>query len=145
MPLAPITHFDTLAQDLPHGLHAWNTNPLKLALTNVEPNRALNTTLADITQITSAGGYIAGGYDVVLTSSSQTGGIYSLIVTDFTITATGGDMDGWRFGVLYNSTNNRLICYYTYNPTVPIIIANGESYDFEFDPTAGIIPIYFVT
>lgn len=144
MPLAPKTYFDTLAVDLPHGLHAWNTNPLKLALTDVTPDKASDTVLSDITEITSAGGYIAGGYDVILTSSTQSLGRYILIVQDFTITATGSDMDGWRYGVLYNSVNSRLINYWTYNPTVPIIIADGESFDFEFDQTDGITPIYFV-
>jgi hypothetical protein len=144
MPVAPITHFDTLAEDLPHGLHAWNTNPLKLVLTNTEPVAASDTVLADIVQITTAGGYPTGGYDVDLVNSGQSAGIYALIVYDFTITATGAAMDGWRFATLYNSVNNRLICYWTYNPTVPIIINVGESYDFEFDPSEGILPIYFV-
>lgn len=144
MALAPIVHFDCLAQDLPHGLHAWNTHTLNIALTNTEPDPATDTLLTDIVDLTTAGGYPIGGYPLTVVSSGQTAGIYRLIVDDFSITATGGDIDPWRFGVCYNTVTSKLICYWTYNPTVPIVIADTESYDFEFDAVDGILPMYFV-
>lgn len=107
MPSSTLTTFDDLAEQVGKAVHNWNADTLKLALTNVAPNAATNTVLADITQISNGAGYTGGaggGYAVSGRSFTETGGVATLTFTDHVITASGGTLATFRYVVLYNDT-----------------------------------------
>lgn len=94
--------------------HDMSSDVLKIMLTNVAPVLT-NTVKANLTEIAAGNGYTAGGETVAITSSSQTTGTYSLVVTsDITWTAAGGAIAAFRYVVLYNdtATNDELIGYW---------------------------------
>jgi len=84
------------------GKHALATHQLRLALTNTAPDAA-DAVLADITEISYAN---CSSRDVTVSSSSQSGGIYTLVLADLTLTATGGSVGPFRYVVLYNATTS---------------------------------------
>lgn len=105
--------FNSFKETVAEGVHNLEADTLRVALTDTAPSLA-NTVLADITQITSAGGYAP--VTVTVTSSAQVGGTYSLVIDPVVFTATGADFDAFRYFVLYNDTaaNDELIAFADY-------------------------------
>jgi len=117
--------------------HDLSADSFKLLLSNTAPSLS-NTQKSDITEISAGNGYSAGGISLTVTSSSSSSGLYTWIVADATLTASGGSINPWRYAVLYNdtSTNDLLVGYLDY--TYSVTIASGQSIVFDFDQTSGL-------
>lgn len=138
--MATFNKFNSFVEALAEKVHNLGSDVLKIALTNSAP-LATNTVLANITQITAANGYTAGGNTASITSSSQTSGTYKLVLGDVTFTASGGAMAAFRYAVLYNdtATNDELIGWYDYGSS--ITLADTETFTLDYDPTNGALTI----
>jgi hypothetical protein len=127
--MASFVKINNFVQDLGRGVHNLNSNTLKVMLTNSAPNAATHTVKADLTEISAANGYSAGGATVASTAYSQTSGTGSLSGTDPVITASGGSIGPFRYAVLYNDTPTSpadpLIGYWDYGSS--ITLADTES------------------
>jgi len=105
------------------GNHNLSTDTLNLCFTNVLP---LNTQ-TNIDLVTAhappaaANGYTAGGYDVQNTWGGTLDG------SGFTMSASGGDIGPYRYGILYNTVNGLLIFYYDIGSA--ITLTDGKSFD----------------
>lgn len=95
--------FNSFKEALAEKVHNLGSDTLKFMLSNTAPTLA-NTVSTDIAEIGAGAGYTAGGAAVTVTSSSQTGGVYSLVLDTCTITAAGGTIGPFRYVVLYNDT-----------------------------------------
>lgn len=124
--MAVVTLFNCFVEDAAEGKHNLASNTLKVMLTNTAP-LASNTVYTDITQIAAGNGYTTGGVTATVTSSSQTAGVYSLVLSGVSWTASGGDIATHRYAVLYNDTaaSKNLIAYADYG--VSAVIASGNS------------------
>jgi len=115
------------------------TDSWKIILSNTAPNVATNTTAASATELGTAGGYTAGGVTATVTSSSQTAGVYKLVLAapvSPTWTASGAGFT-FRYVILYNLTNTQCIGYWDYGSAVvmldtqiftPTLDASGGTY-----------------
>jgi hypothetical protein len=97
--------------------------------------------LANITQIANGNGYTTGGATAALTSSSQTSGVYKLVLVDPSWTASGGSIGPFRYAVLYNdtATNDELIGWWDYGTN--ITLTNGNTFTVDLDAAAGVLTI----
>ena len=100
--------------------------------------------LTDVTQISTNGGYTAGGLLITNLTGTESGGVYKLDCTNasnVTFTASGAAFDTFRYVVLYNdsSTNKKLIGYWDYGSAVDI--TDGNSFTVDFDQTNGILTL----
>lgn len=132
--------FNQFTDDLIDGIHDFDApHTFKIALTNSAPS-ASNTQLSDITQITAANGYTAGG-NATTASTSTTGGVAKVLFSDTTFTASGGTMGTFRYAVLYNdtSTNDKLICWIDHGSTVSL--TTGNSFTVDFDGSNGLFTV----
>lgn len=132
--------FNSFVEAVAEKVHNLGSDTLKVALTNSAPSAA-NTVLANITQISTAGGYSTGGTATTISSSAQVSGTYKLVITDVTFTASGAAYDQWRYIVLYNSTatNGELIGYWDYGSG--LTLNDGDSFTADFDATNGVLTI----
>lgn len=130
--------FNVLVEDLAEKAHNFQTDTLKLMLTNTAPSAA--NLMGDIVEIGAGNGYTAGGVTVPVASSTQTGGVYKLTLgTPPAWAAAGGPIAAFRYFVLYNATANRPICWYDYGSVVNM--AAGEQFQASFDATNGVLTI----
>lgn len=113
--MATFVLFNSFPEAMAEKVHNLGADTLKWMLSNTAPSLA-NTVKADITEIAAGNGYTAGGATCTVTSSSQTGGTYSLVIASTTFTAAGGDFAPFRYIVMYNdtATNDELIGYFDY-------------------------------
>lgn len=137
--MATLNKFDSFVEALAEKVHNLGSDTLKVMLTNTAPV-AGNTVKANITEISAGNGYTAGGATASVTSSSQTGGTYKLVLADVSWTATGS-LGPFRYAVLYNdtATNKELIAWSDYGSS--LTLANGEMFTVDFSATNGVLTI----
>ena len=143
MPVAPFTKFYSFVEAVAEKIHNLGADSLKVMLTNTAPV-ATNTKYADISagQVANGNGYTTGGTAASITSSTQTSGIYKLVLGDVVFTATGA-VGPFRYAVLYNDTDvttpKGLIGYWDNGASVTL--ANTETFTVDFDPTNGVLQL----
>ncbi len=102
--MATFNKFNQFVEDTQNKVHNMGSDTLKFMLTNTAPV-ATNSVKADLTEVSAGNGYTSGGAAVTITSSTQTGGTYSLVPdADVVFTASGGSIGPFRYVVLYNNT-----------------------------------------
>ena len=115
------------------------TDSWKIILSNTAPNVATHTTAASATELGTAGGYTAGGVTATVTSSSQTAGVYKLILAapvSPTWTASGVGFT-FRYVILYNLTYTQCIGYWDYGSAVVMNGTNADTFTPTLDASGG--------
>lgn len=140
MATSAFNKFNCFVADIANKVHNLGADTLKIMLTNTAPV-ATNTVKANITDLSTAGGYTVGGFPAggfTATSSAQVSGTYSLIAADQTLTATGA-VGPFRYAVLYNSTtaSGNLIGWWDYGSSISL--ANTDQFLVDLDQVNGIL------
>jgi hypothetical protein len=128
--MATFTFFHEFKGNLGLKLIDLEVDVIKAALTNIAPVAGTDDELADITQIAAGNGYLAGGVDVTGTWA-ETGagtGVWRFTGTDFSWTASGGDIATFRYVVVYSDTSvgDKLIGYLDVGAATTI--TNGNTF-----------------
>lgn len=111
-------------------MHNLHTGTLKVMLTNSAPVNT-NTILANLTDLSTAFGYTAGGTAMTGTSYTQTSGTAKLAGSNVVFTASGGSIGPFQYAVLYNDTPTSpadpLIGWWDYGSAVTVTTGNTFS------------------
>jgi hypothetical protein len=128
--MATYNKFQAWAETMVEGANL-ATDQFVIALTNSAPV-ATNSVLADITQISYTN---LSSRNVSTTSSSQTGGTYTLVLADLVMTASGA-VGPFRYVVLYDDTvaGDPLVGWWDYGSS--ITMANAETFTVDFTGAA---------
>lgn len=139
--MAAFNKFNQFVADIATKVHNLNTDTLKVMLTNTAP-LATNAIKTDITEITAANGYTAGGNAASFSTGAQTAGTYKLVLNDpATWTASGGSVGPFRYAVIYNSTaaSGNLVGWWDYGSSVTL--ADGEQFTVDLDQVNGVLTL----
>jgi hypothetical protein len=137
--MAAFNKFNSLAAALPNKVHNLASDTLMVALCDTSHAPvATNTQLSNLTEISYTN---CSSRTITTTSSTQTSGLYSLILVDLVLTASGGAIAPFRYVVVYNNTatNKELICWFDYGANVTI--NNGETFTIDFDNVNGLFQL----
>lgn len=141
--MATFVKFEVFPKDILAGVHNFSTHAFFVCLTNTAPTAATDEVLADITEISATGGYSAGGYALDGETLSEASGVAKVVITDETITASGGNVGPFRYLVVYNDTPTSpadpLCFYYDYGSS--LTLADGESLSIDFDGSNGVFTL----
>ena len=128
--MATYTKFQCFVKDLAHGVHNFDSNTIKVALSNASnaPSASAHVKLADITTVSTAN---LDGVTLTKSSSGQTSGTYKYIPNDLTMTASGA-VGPFQYVIIYNDTaaNDPLICYFDYGSEVTL--AKDDTFKLDF-------------
>jgi hypothetical protein len=128
------TKFQAFVENVAEKVHNLGADTLKIMLVNSPAPVATNSIKADLTEISAANGYTAGGSAVTITASSQTSGTYSLVGNDLVFTASGGSFGPFRYAVLYNDTPTSpadpLIQFWDYGSSISLNDTETFTVDF---------------
>lgn len=135
--MASFNKFNSFVEALAEKAHNLGSDQLAVALTNSAPV-ATNTQLSDITEISYTN---LSSRNITTSSSAQSSGTYKLVLTDLTLTASGGSVGPFRYVVIYNdtATNDELIGWYDYGSS--ITLAADETLTIDFDGTNGVLQL----
>ncbi len=99
-----------------------------------------NGILGNVTEVTYTN---LSSRNVSTSSSSQTSGTYKLVLSDLTITSTGGSTGPFRYVYLYDDTvtapADPLIGYYDYGSS--LTLNDGDSLTIDFSAANGVLQI----
>jgi len=128
--MATYTKFQQFVEDLAHGVHNFDTNTIKVALSSAAnaPSASADAVLADITTIAAPA---VDSVTLTKGSSGQTSGTYKYIPNDLTMTASGA-VGPFRYVIIYNdtATSDPLICFFDYSSEVTL--ASGDTFKLDF-------------
>jgi len=128
--------FNATVANLANGLFNLGADTLKVMLTNTAPVAA-NSVYADLVDLATANGYIAGGVSLSLTSSTQSGGLYKYIASVANPTWTFSGAVAFRYDVVYDNAGTKpLLGWWDFGSG--ITTANGDTFAVVFDAVNGI-------
>lgn len=127
--MASFVKYYEFVQELGLEGHLLTTDQVNVALTNTAPTLT-HTTLAQVTEITAANGYVADGEDTA-NGWTNTTGTSTCAASDVTWTASGGAINTFQYVILFNVTaGDKLIGYWDYGSAVDLAV--GESFTVDF-------------
>jgi hypothetical protein len=125
--------FQVLSEHIAEKVHNFDTDTIKIALSNTGPTASTDDTLSDITQISGVNGYVSGGFEITV-STNRSGGTTSIVGTDASLEASGGSIGPFRYVILYNDTPTSpadpLIAFW--NLGAEFTITDGGVFVFDF-------------
>lgn len=139
MPTSSWNKFNSFVEAAMEKVHNLGSDQLTVAMcAAANAPVATNTQLSNLTQISYTN---CSSRNITTSTSSQTSGTYKLVLTDLTLTASGGSIAAFRYVVIYNdtATNDELIAWLDYGSDVTI--ANGESLLIDFDGSNGVFTL----
>lgn len=130
--MAALVIQDQFRVDLLEGDHAFGTDTIKIALSNTAITSAQN--YSDITEIANGNGYATGGLTTTATVSAPTSTSGRVAFSDVTLTASGGSIPTWRYGLIYNVANGRGIARFDAGSAQTL--ADGDSRTLDFSTSS---------
>jgi len=123
------------------------SDSLAIALSNTAPTSESSNPTADgngvlgnVTQISYSN---LSSRSLTRTSSSQSGGVYKLVLADLTLTASGGSVAAFRYVYIYNDTvtspADPLVGYYDYGSS--LTLNDGDTFTIDFSPSNGVLQL----
>lgn len=137
--MATYVKFQSFVEALAEKVHDLGSDTLTVALTtNANAPVNTNTQLSNLTEISYTN---CSSRAITTSTSAQTSGTYKLVLTDLTLTASGGTVGPFQWVTIYNdtATNDELIAYFDYGSE--ITLQDGETFLCDFDPTNGVLQI----
>lgn len=128
-----LAFYHQFKEDLGKGLTDLDSDTLKVALlTSAYTPDAAHDEYSDLTnEVANGNGYVTGGATLTGVTFEQTAGVAKLDSDDVSWTASGGNIT-FRYAVLYNSTDGKLIGYILLDNTpANITILNGNTYTLQ--------------
>jgi hypothetical protein len=131
--MATFNKFNSFIVQVGLKAHELNADPFFAFLTNELP-LATDTTRADIADLSTSGGYTAGGQDTQNTATETPAGTLTMVAVDIVWTATTG-FGPFQYVVIYNQvgglgSTNKLMGWYNYGSA--ITLGAGETFTTDF-------------
>ena len=144
--MATFNKVNDFVQNAVHNMDL-ESDQVVIALSNTAPSSEAsnpatdgNGVLANVTQIAYTN---LSSRNVTTSSSTQTGGTYKLVLSDITLTSSGGATGPFRYVYIYNDTAaapaDPLIGYYDYGSS--LTLNDGDSLTVDFSAANGVIQI----
>lgn len=129
MPTVSFNKFQPGVEGLLEGVNA-GTDSFVIKLAS-----AVNATAGTITEVANGNGYTTGGNSAgTNTTPTQSGGVYSVTLTNPTAWTATGAVGPFQYAVLTDSTAGVNIGYWDYGSAISL--ASGDTFTFTFSGAA---------
>jgi hypothetical protein len=135
--MATFNKYDSGVEALVEGINA-GTDTWRVILSNTAP-AVTDVAQADAAELTTSGGYTVNGNTCAVSSSTQTSGVYKLVLADPTAwTASGGGFTA-RYAILWDQTADKLIGWWDYGSSQ--VVAAGETFTVDLSAANGVFTV----
>ncbi len=135
--MASFNKYTSAVEALVEGINA-GTDTWKVALASAI-NAADTSFVAGTTDLTTGNGYTQGGNTAAVSSSTQSGGTYKLVLTSPTPWTASGAGFTFRYAILYDSTSNIPVGYWDYASN--LTLSTGDTFTVTLDGTNGVFQV----
>lgn len=133
MPTAAYTKFTPAVENLLEGANAGSdTWVIKLAT-------AVNQAAGTITEVANGNGYTTGGNSTTISSATQSGGTYKLVLTSPAVWTGSSAGFSFQYAVLVDSTTSTNVAYWDYGTSQAVGV--GETVTVTLDGTNGVFQV----
>jgi hypothetical protein len=133
MPTASFFSFNHFPESVNEKKIDFSADTFKVMLSNQAP-LASNSVKSDITEISAAGGYDAGGKTVPIASSSQAGGVYTALVnTTLTWTGISPGFGPFRYSYMYDDTSATKVLIGAWDFGSSISVADSAQFQWQMN------------
>lgn len=133
--MAIFNKYNSGAKALCEGINS-GSDVWKIALTNTAPSTS-HTILSEIAELPTSGGYTSGGGTCAIVSSSQSAGIYKLVLSNPPTWTAAGSGFTFRYCVLYSATSgNQLVGYWDNGSS--ITLNSTDTFTVNLDSSNGV-------
>jgi galactitol-specific phosphotransferase system IIC component len=130
MPTATYNKFQPAIENLFENINSGSdTWVIKLAT-------AVNAAAGTITEVANGNGYTTGGNAATVTSASQTGGTFTLVLASPAVWTASGAGFSFQYAILTDSTTSTNVAYWDYGSSQTL--ASGDTVTVTLDPTNGV-------
>lgn len=130
MPTATYNKFQPAIENLFENINSGSdTWVIKLAT-------AVNAAAGTITEVANGNGYTTGGNAASVTSASQTGGTFTLVLASPAVWTASGAGFTFQYAILTDSTTSTNVAYWDYGSSQAV--ASGDTVTVTLDPTNGV-------
>jgi hypothetical protein len=135
--MAAYNKYNSFAEALTENANC-GTDTWRVILSNTAP-AAGNTNQASATELTTTGGYTVNGNTCAVTTSTQTAGVYKLVLADPALWTGSGAGFTFRYAILWNQTIDVLAGWWDYGSSQ--LVATGETLLVDLDASAGVFTV----
>lgn len=135
--MAAFNKYNAGAESLVEGINA-GSDTWRIILSNTAPD-VTDVTQADASELTTSGGYTVNGNACSITSSSQTGGTYKLVLASPSAWTGSGAGFTARYAILWDQTADKLVGWWDYGSSQ--LVAAGETFTVTLDGTNGVFTV----
>lgn len=137
MPIASFVKYNQSTEVLVEAINA-GSDTWQVILSNTAPD-ATDTNQASASELATGGGYTANGNNAAVVSSTQTGGVYKLVLSSPAAWTGSGAGFTARYAILWNQTQDKLFGYWDYGSSQTV--AAGETFTVSLDGTNGVFTV----
>lgn len=113
------------------------TDTWKVALA-ATVNAADTTFTPGTTDLATGNGYTQGGNVCTVSSATQSGGVYKLVLASPATWTASGALS-FRYAILWNATTNVPVGYWDYGTA--LVMASGDTFTVNLDGTNGVFQV----
>lgn len=108
-------------------------------LSNTAPDVATDTDATSAAELSTSGGYTAGGNNCAVSSATSTAGVYKLVLSDPAAWTGSGGGFTFRYAILYNLTRTQCWQYWDYGSSQ--LVAAGETLALDLSAANGVFTV----
>ena len=135
--MAAFNKYQPFQEKLAEGINC-GTDTWRVILSNTAPD-VTDSVQADAAELTTSGGYTVNGNTCAVSSSTQSGGVYKLVLADPAAWTGSGGGFTFRYAILWNQTIDALAGWWDYGSSQAV--AAGETVTVDLDGTNGVFTI----
>lgn len=137
--MATFNKYDSFAEAITENANC-GTDTWRVILSNTVP-AVTDTNQASAAELTTSGGYTVNGNTCAVSSSTQTSGVYKLVLADPAAwTASGGGFT-FRYVILWNQTIVTLAGWWDYGSSVVMNGTNADTFTADLSAANGVFTV----
>ena len=135
--MAAFNKYDSFAETLVEGVNS-GTDTWQVILSNTAP-ATTDVTQADAAELATSGGYTVNGNNAAVSTSTQTAGVYKLVLTSPAAWTGSGGGFTVRYAILWNQTQDKLAGWWDYASSQAV--AAGETFTVTLSGSNGVFTV----
>lgn len=135
--MAAFNKYNSAAEALTENANC-GTDTWRVILSNTAP-AATDVTQADAAELTTSGGYTVNGNTCAVSSSTQTAGVYKLVLASPAQWVATGAGFTFQYVILWNQTLDVLVAWWDYGS--PVVMSASDTFDAQFSGTNGVFTV----